>query len=1395
MATPQDNLNLSGAEPLPQPRVRTPRAPAPAAPAAPLSVDPRLDSFVKEVIGEASKRTGYTYKLGEGVRTPEQQAGKVARGVSWTLDSPHMHGRGRDVLAFDRQGNYITDGAHEAYKALGDVYSERASAGPVPVRWGVVKDGRQIDPGHFQIEDGAAPALNLDGAEPINLDGAEPLDTPAPSSSADDYGEPVTVNSSVDRASGLPLSFSEDGKPAAPVATEPPASPSAPLNLQTEAGRVARDTSRSLAHKSGSFVPVAVPLSRDEEVNPGSLPAGDAVRRGVHTWAESNGVPGWFVDKWMSANAPTGYSLHVHAPGGDAASTLIDSGAPYDEAHHSYVVEIDAQHLSKLKDDYEASKGTLQRAGDFVSSDEESPGEKVLDVAAPVAGVVAKGAGYAGRPFHAIGAGVFAAGRGQNPLTEAAHVITTGEHTQAGSNPVGNALRDSTTLAGINPRLPRLLGGVADTVLDPANLVGLGLAGKGARALAGAGRLAEGAESVGLLGRGMVEARPLGLLEEGGEAAAAARGVEAAAPVEIGAQASYTTPQGMTHKGVVEALSEKDAARVTARGSDPASFVRLRTPDGGYLIAQRDALAHSSAAAVPVPESPETLAAQFRSAANPESPRAAVLVTPGEAPRQAPKGFAVFNMGDDGTLYLHKGKAKSLGITSGSKLNQYVLDNGFEPLIGKVAPVADTSTGVALRTEDAAGRELSTSVVPTEDAARAQAAVDLAQFPEAAKQELGTAQEMVARRQQGSGDTVNDALLDHTRERADFYDAQAAQLTDRAARANARELAASYRAEVARLEAGDAAAPEGFDVAAGQSSTTPSTIQTAPPRSLLSRAARTVADVAQLPKAKAGFDLSATGRQALPQILAHPSYFKDAMVEQLKAFGSEDAFNNFVGSIKGRPDFDVMRESGLYLSSAGSGPEEAFASRLVKRIPGVRGSERAYSAALDSVRVQAWDNYMGAVADNPHAGPETYKAIADLVNISTGRGVVPILDRSAWGKQFINALNVPLFSPRNMAAKFNLISPARIIRNAVDPATRPVAWLQARDAMRGLGTLGTTIGLAHVAGLDVGVNPFSNDFGKLRVGNAVYDLTGGEGASVRYMAQMAQSFRTIEQGKKLDKRQTPLNLTRRYLRSQLQPAASAAVDLYTGEDFTGKPVTRGGVAADLVIPFVADDLYRGWLDAGGSSVSDVQQGKPFNSAVGGAARGLPGVLGVGTAFYPKKGDDGGEGAPVPLDSAAPDPIGHLFDQPQHEGVRESVVRGRRDAEPTFRPFPDSLGSLDVPRASMPQVRSAHRGAMVQFLKGRGISHSREEIAPNMLKPSQAEYSPEKVAKARTFEGPSRAILVSQDNHVADGHHQWLAALHDAPTKPVPVIRLNAPIQQLLLEMARFPSSDVSEASK
>lgn len=152
-----------------------------------------------------------------------------------------------------------------------------------------------------------------------------------------------------------------------------------------------------------------------------------------------------------------------------------------------------------------------------------------------------------------------------------------------------------------------------------------------------------------------------------------------------------------------------------------------------------------------------------------------------------------------------------------------------------------------------------------------------------------------------------------------------------------------------------------------------------------------------------------------------------------------------------------------------------------------------------------------------------------------------------------------------------------------------------------------------------------------------------------------------------------------------------------------------------------------------------------------------------------------------------------------EDVGQAQASGASSSAPAvndgeWQPFPAESGTLNIPRASMPQIRSEHRGAMVQFLKGRGITHSQEEVIPSALKPSQAEYSPEKVERARDFEGDQRSILVSSDDHVLDGHHQWLSSLADAPHKPIPAIRLHAPAHQLLIEAARFPSSGVDEAS-
>lgn len=127
-------------------------------------------------------------------------------------------------------------------------------------------------------------------------------------------------------------------------------------------------------------------------------------------------------------------------------------------------------------------------------------------------------------------------------------------------------------------------------------------------------------------------------------------------------------------------------------------------------------------------------------------------------------------------------------------------------------------------------------------------------------------------------------------------------------------------------------------------------------------------------------------------------------------------------------------------------------------------------------------------------------------------------------------------------------------------------------------------------------------------------------------------------------------------------------------------------------------------------------------------------------------------------------------------------------------YPKDSGTLGIPRAQMPQIKSEARGALVQFLKARGIDSESKSVPASELKPTQAEYSADKV-KRFIESGPvdgSRSVLISSDNHVLDGHHQWMT--FQAMGKEVPVIQLNAPIRELLEQVYEFPSVKRSEGS-
>jgi hypothetical protein len=147
-----------------------------------------------------------------------------------------------------------------------------------------------------------------------------------------------------------------------------------------------------------------------------------------------------------------------------------------------------------------------------------------------------------------------------------------------------------------------------------------------------------------------------------------------------------------------------------------------------------------------VPETMPTIMSQISSANALSSPRAAVLLTdPGQMDALAPQDLRGLQpvQTPNGTLLVNPEKVKALGIKG---IPAYIKQNGIAGLIGKVEDHEDTSTGLAVRTEDANGNELSTSKV-SPNAIQPQAQADLAQFPNAKNQKVVNAQDAVQLRQ------------------------------------------------------------------------------------------------------------------------------------------------------------------------------------------------------------------------------------------------------------------------------------------------------------------------------------------------------------------------------------------------------------------------------------------------------------------------------------------------------------------------------------------------------------------------------------------------------------------------------------------------------------------------
>ena len=106
-----------------------------------------INPSLRDAVLKASESVDFFVGDHGGLRTPEEQADLVRRGVSWTLRSKHLTGDAVDLVAYDAE--FKTPVWHlGAYERIRDAMF---AACPVRLVWG--GSWKQADLGHFEVAD------------------------------------------------------------------------------------------------------------------------------------------------------------------------------------------------------------------------------------------------------------------------------------------------------------------------------------------------------------------------------------------------------------------------------------------------------------------------------------------------------------------------------------------------------------------------------------------------------------------------------------------------------------------------------------------------------------------------------------------------------------------------------------------------------------------------------------------------------------------------------------------------------------------------------------------------------------------------------------------------------------------------------------------------------------------------------------------------------------------------------------------------------------------------------------------------------------------------------------------------------------------------------------------
>lgn len=328
---------------------------------------------------------------------------------------------------------------------------------------------------------------------------------------------------------------------------------------------------------------------------------------------------------------------------------------------------------------------------------------------------------------------------------------------------------------------------------------------------------------------------------------------------------------------------------------------------------------------------------------------------------------------------------------------------------------------------------------------------------------------------------------------------------------------------------------------------------------------------------RASLDNSALLRQGWKTLFTHPGVWAKnsakSFVDWVRAAGNKPVLDEVGADIVSRDNAINGMYKRMKLDVLGV-TEEAYPTSVPGRIPvlgrAFKGSEAAYTAWAQRTRADLADKYLEIARKSgvDLTSKKELQAIGNLVNTLTSRGKLKTFSSARTAE----TLNNVFFSPRLLRSNWDVLT-----AHTFQPGTTSfVRKRAARNLVQiAVGSAAALKLASEVTGGKVEWDPRSSNFGKVKIGDTRFDLSGGMSSIVTLGSRIATTSTkssTTGEVKKLNSgdfnAQDTTDVIYNFFENKTSPAAAVMRDWLKGETFTGEKPTATTTVRDLTLPLI-----------------------------------------------------------------------------------------------------------------------------------------------------------------------------------------------------------------------------------